>query len=145
MVNANYKDLYYFHRKGKFGITLVASTRTHEIPYGVCKLSKKGTLELIDEKPKFSFLANIGLYVVNPELLKYIPKDKYYDFTDFVKDLISKKISMISKICKLLSVNDIKPSFMKVKNVTIPIKIHKNEDKIIQLKFFIILNILNKH
>ena len=52
---------------------------------------------------------------------------------------------MISKICKLLSVNDIKPSFMKVKNVTIPIKIHKNEDKIIQLKFFIILNILNKH
>ena len=92
LVNANYKDLYYFHRKGRFGITLVASTRTHEIPYGVCKLSKKGTLELIDEKPKFSFLANIGLYVVNPELLKYIPKDKYYDFTDFVKDLISKKI-----------------------------------------------------
>ena len=26
----------------------------------------------------------------------------------------------------------------------IPIKIHKNEDEIIQLKFFIILNILNK-
>ena len=37
------------------------------------------------------------------------------------------------------------PSFIKVKKVTIPIKIHKNEDKIIQLKFFIILNILNKH
>jgi len=32
---------------------------------------------------------------------------------------------------------------IKVKNVTIPIKIHKNEDKIIQLKFLIILNILN--
>ena len=35
-------------------------------------------------------------------------------------------------------------TLMKVKNVTIPIKIDKNEDKIIQLKFFIILNIPNK-
>ena len=39
----------------------------------------------------------------------------------------------------------INPSLINVKKVTIPIKIHKNEDKIIQLKFFIILNILNKH
>ena len=52
---------------------------------------------------------------------------------------------MMSKVCKFLSVNCIKPWFINVKNVTIPIKMHKNEDKIIQLKFLIILNILNKH
>ena len=44
-----------------------------------------------------------------------------------------------------LSVKGTNPSLIKVKKVTIPIKIHKNEDKIIQLKFLIILNILNNH
>ena len=52
---------------------------------------------------------------------------------------------MISKVCKFLSDKGMKPSFINVKKVTIPIKIHKNEDKIIQLKFLIILNILNNH
>ena len=54
-------------------------------------------------------------------------------------------MSIISKFCKFLSVKETKPSLIKVKKVTIPINIHKNEDKIIQLKFLIILNILNNH
>ena len=53
-------------------------------------------------------------------------------------------MSIINKTCKFRSVNDIKPALINVKKVTIPINIHKNEDKIIQLKFLIILNILNK-
>ena len=60
------------------------------------------------------------------------------------KKINNKIISMINKICRFWSVKGINPSLMKVKNVTIPKKIHKNEDKIIQLKFFIILNIPNK-
>ena len=50
---------------------------------------------------------------------------------------------MMRSVCRFLSVKGTKPSFMKVKKVTIPIKIHRNDDKIIQLKFLIILNILN--
>ena len=63
---------------------------------------------------------------------------------NFNIDTINKIISAINNICRFWSVKGTNPSFMKVKNVTIPIKIHKNEDKIIQLKFFIILNIPNK-
>jgi len=51
-------------------------------------------------------------------------------------------MSILNKYCKFDSVNGIKLAFMKVKNVNIPKKIHKNEEIIIQLKFFIILNIL---
>ena len=49
-----------------------------------------------------------------------------------VKKIKSKKISIINKVCRFLSVNLTNPSFMKVKKVTIPIKIHNIEDKIIQ-------------
>ena len=51
----------------------------------------------------------------------------------------------MSSVCRFLSDNGTNPSFINVKNVTIPIKMHKNEDKIIQLKFLIILNILDNH
>ena len=52
-------------------------------------------------------------------------------------------MSMINKYCRFNSVNGMKPALIKVENVKIPKKIHKNEEIIIQLKFFIILNILN--
>ena len=63
----------------------------------------------------------------------------------FDRNINSNKISMINSDCKFLSVKATKPSLINVKKVTIPIKIQRNEDKIIQLKFLIILNILNKH
>ena len=75
-----------------------------------------------------------GLKILNMTALR---------FKKFNIEVINNKISIINSACKFWSVKGTKPSFMKVKNVTIPIKIHKNEDKIIQLKFFIILNILN--
>ena len=62
-----------------------------------------------------------------------------------IKNTINKNMSIMSNVCRFLSDNGTKPSFINVKKVTIPIKIHKNEDKIIQLKFLIILNILNNH
>ena len=59
--------------------------------------------------------------------------------------MISRTRSKINKICRLLPFKGIKPSLINVRKVTIPRKIHKNEDVIIQLKFFTILNILNNY
>ena len=48
------------------------------------------------------------------------------------------------RICKLLSVNVIKLLLINVKKVNIPTKRHNTEEPMIQLKFLIVLNILNK-
>ena len=37
---------------------------------------KNGELKNIDEKPSFNYLANIGLYLLKPEITKLIPKNK---------------------------------------------------------------------
>ena len=73
---------------------MVASSKEYIIPYGTCKITKKGYLEKIIEKPKFDFFANIGLYVINPKLVKLIPKNKSYDMTEFIQ-LIKKKKKQI--------------------------------------------------
>ena len=91
ILNVDYEDLYKFHKKNNNDITLVASTKDFEIPYGVCELNKKGTLLKIKEKPKFNFLSNTGLYVLNPKTLNSVPKNKLYQMTQLIEVLRKNK------------------------------------------------------
>ena len=85
IVNINFDNLMNFHISNGHDLTLVASSKEYIIPYGTCKLTKKGYLQKIVEKPKFDFFANIGMYVLNPSLIKLIPKNKNYDMTDLIQ------------------------------------------------------------
>ena len=42
------------------------------------------------EKPTIKYLINTGFYIVSPEILKFIPKNKYFDITDLIKLLKDK-------------------------------------------------------
>ena len=85
IININFDDLMNFHITNDNDATLVVSSKEHVIPYGTCKLTRKGYLQKIVEKPKFDFFVNVGLYVLNPNLVKLIPKNKTYDMTDFIQ------------------------------------------------------------
>ena len=50
-----------FHKKYKNDITLVVSTKSHEVPYGVCELDDKGKFLNIFEKPKISTLLLVSI------------------------------------------------------------------------------------
>lgn len=49
---------------------------------GIVKLDRYNRIQKFVEKPKeiFSNLANAGVYVLNKEITKYIPRNKFYDF-----------------------------------------------------------------
>ena len=40
----------------------------------------------IQEKPEYDFLVNTGLYLLKPNILKFIPKETYFDMTDLIKE-----------------------------------------------------------
>ena len=84
IIDIDYEDLYETHIESKNDITLVASQKEYIFPYGACKLTKKGFLSGITEKPKFDFLINAGMYIINPEILKLIPKNKFFNMTDLI-------------------------------------------------------------
>jgi dTDP-glucose pyrophosphorylase/CBS domain-containing protein len=86
IIKADYVNLYEFHQKGGYDITLVASAKEFIIPYGTCELNGDGHLSHINEKPKYDFLINTGLYVLNPDVLNLIPKDKFYHITHLIED-----------------------------------------------------------
>ena len=86
MVSAIYENIYQFHEKSNYDITIVASTKEYVIPYGTCELHQDGSLSHINEKPTYDFLINTGLYVINPEILKMIPDNKFYHITHLIED-----------------------------------------------------------
>ncbi len=86
VIKTDYESIYNFHLKGNYDVTLVASTKEYIIPYGTCELNGEGHLSHINEKPKYDFLINTGLYVLNPDVLKLIPKNKFYHITHLIED-----------------------------------------------------------
>ena len=88
IIKTDYATLYEFHQKGEYDITLVASAKEYIIPYGTCELNTDGHLSHINEKPKYDFLVNTGLYVLNPEVLNLINTKKFYHITHLIEDAI---------------------------------------------------------
>ncbi len=74
----NLYDLYLFHRENKVVGTIALMTVPDPSAYGVARLHGNKILEFV-EKPKPghapSNLINAGLYMFEPEVLDYIPKD----------------------------------------------------------------------
>ena len=61
IIDADLSEIYRFHREKKNDLTIVASTKNYEIPYGICHVNKSGKLIKIEEKPKSKFFVNTGL------------------------------------------------------------------------------------
>jgi NDP-sugar pyrophosphorylase family protein len=90
IIDSNYHDIITAHRNAKSAVTVVSSMKHYTIPYGVCQLNQKGLIKDIHEKPKYDFLVNTGMYVIEPRILKYIPVDKEYQMTDLLQECIRK-------------------------------------------------------
>ena len=86
LIRADYASVYEFHQKGGYDISLVASAKEYVIPYGTCELDGAGHLSHINEKPRYEFLVNTGLYVLNPDVLELIPENQFYHITHLIEE-----------------------------------------------------------
>lgn len=85
IVDIDYSDLLKYHRMNKNDITIVTSLKHYNIPYGICEIENGGRLKNINEKPEYNFLVNTGMYLVNPDILKYIPHNEFFNMTDLIE------------------------------------------------------------
>jgi len=89
LVEEDYKKILKFHKYNKNELTIVASVKNYNIPYGVCEIENGGILRKIKEKPNFSFLVNTGMYVINSNILEMIPEGQFYHITQLIEDIKS--------------------------------------------------------
>lgn len=73
-----------FHRERGAVATLALMRVTDTSQYGVVELGPDGDIVAFQEKPDpdeaISTLANTGIYVLEPEALRYIPEGTFFDF-----------------------------------------------------------------
>lgn len=91
LLSINLKKFYEFHKKNNYSLTLVAAHKSLDLLYGTCEIKKNGELNKIKEKPKFDYLANVGLYLFKPEILKFIKKNSFLEMDELIKRIKNKK------------------------------------------------------
>jgi NDP-sugar pyrophosphorylase family protein len=60
------------------------------VPFGVVSTSKH-RITGIDEKPVHRFFVNAGIYILDPGVLKNVPKNKALDMPQLFEKLIAQK------------------------------------------------------
>jgi len=85
IIKADYHDIVEFHAVNDYDVTLVASLKNYNIPYGVCEIENGGTLKCILEKPEYNFLVNTGMYVLKPTTLALIPENEFFHITHLIE------------------------------------------------------------
>ena len=91
IVNEDYQDILKFHIENKNDFTIVASKQSISFPYGVCLLDNKKRFAGLEEKPNYSFLFNIGLYLINRKQLKFIKKNHELNMDELIFKLKKQK------------------------------------------------------
>lgn len=79
-----------FHFHGRYQATMAVKQYSHAVPYGCVDLDGKRVVQL-EEKPVMSRLVNAGIYVLNPELVARVPRDKETLMTSLLTDAIARR------------------------------------------------------
>jgi mannose-1-phosphate guanylyltransferase len=82
------KDMLKHHKESKAILTMGLMRYSQKLPYGVIDLDKDGNVAVWSEKPEVGGLINVGCYVAEPKIFKFIPHGQMYGFDTVVRDII---------------------------------------------------------
>ena len=87
LTNINYEAMYMAHMEEDADMTVAVIPYIVSVPYAIFRTD--GTqVHGLEEKPTFNYYANAGIYMINRSCTGIIPRNSYYDATDFIEDLI---------------------------------------------------------
>lgn len=78
-----------FHQQQKNIATMCVREHRQQIPYGVVKLDEHRIIELKEKPIQYSFV-NAGIYIIEPQAIKQIPANKFFDMPDLINKLLDK-------------------------------------------------------
>ena len=82
---ANYESMVKFHKENRNVITMICAYKNYNIPYGVVEMGLNGAIEKMKEKPLVSFLANTGIYIVEPEVVDDLENNVAIGFPEIIE------------------------------------------------------------
>lgn len=95
LTNLNFENMMKFHLENNSMATMGVREYDFQVPYGVVNVDGHDILS-IEEKPIQHFFVSGGVYILDAESLKLIPKNEYYDMPTLFENIIEKKMKSIS-------------------------------------------------
>ena len=89
LTTIDYRQLLEYHQKHDGKITIATHKRDVYIDFGVLYTDANSRLVGYDEKPTLDYLVSMGIYVLDPDVLEFIPYNQPLDFPDLVKQLMA--------------------------------------------------------
>lgn len=87
-----YGDLVAYHEKSENILTIATHKRKIKINYGVLHLDPQQPedqrIMAFEEKPELASTVSMGVYLLEPRALEYIPEGEYFDLPDLVAALL---------------------------------------------------------
>lgn len=83
------RELVAFHKTQGGIATIAVHERKVKIDLGVVQLGGDDTVDGYIEKPTYDYTVSMGVYVFEPEVLKFIPVNVYLDFPELVLKMIA--------------------------------------------------------
>lgn len=95
LTDIDFGKMFEFHREQRADLTVGVRRYEFQVPYGVIQC-EGSEIQAIHEKPLHQFFVNAGIYILQPQILTFIPKEQRYDMTDLIKRLISENKNVVS-------------------------------------------------
>ena len=80
----DFQKIFDYHKEKKSKLTITLTSVDNPLEFGVVIANENGRIEKFLEKPSwgevFSDTINTGIYIIEPEILNYIPKNENFDF-----------------------------------------------------------------
>jgi dTDP-glucose pyrophosphorylase len=93
LTTINLDELLKHHKKMQADATMCVKEVTYQLPYGVVT-SDSNRLTGLEEKPLQKALINAGIYVLNPSMVKLIPKQTHIDMTQVFELAMQKSMKL---------------------------------------------------
>ncbi len=88
--NIDFEDFYLAFEKANADMAVASIPYSVDIPYAIMELNEN-CITSFKEKPKNTYYANAGIYIIKKENLSLIPKNSFYNATDLMESIITNK------------------------------------------------------
>jgi NDP-sugar pyrophosphorylase family protein len=91
LTTLDYHELVKYHRGQGNILTIATHKRSIKIDYGLMHLDVTSRVRGFEEKPEIVSPVSMGIYVMEPDVLDYIPEGTHFDFPDLVQALLAEE------------------------------------------------------
>lgn len=95
LTNLNFEHMMEYHLNNHAIATMGVREYDFQVPYGVVNVNGKEIIS-IEEKPTHRFFVSGGVYILDSQVLEFIPNNEYYDMPTLFEKLMEQKMKSIS-------------------------------------------------